>query len=109
MQAVFLCIKKDMFEQYYKDSLNISKESMTNIVLSNGSYTVPDALKYTRAKTLIVIGSKEIRRLDKSLRKLMSVIPGSQVCIVPGMRQGEFSLTHYMEYLTVIKHFMTCD
>jgi pimeloyl-ACP methyl ester carboxylesterase len=106
LQARTLCITKDMFEQYYKDSLNISKESLINIILNNGSYTVPDGLKNTNAKVLIIFGFKEVRIMDKSIRKLMNTIPDSQVCIAPGMRHGEFSLVHYTEYLAVIKHFM---
>ncbi len=106
LQARSLCIQKDMFEQYYSDSLNMSKESLIHMIVSNCSYIAPDALKNTKAKTLIIIGSKEVRKMDQSLRKLMDMIPDSQVCIADGMRHGEFSLVHYMEYLAVITRFM---
>lgn len=106
LQASTLCVKQDMFEQYYKDSLTISRESLSNIALSISSYAVPDGLKNTKAKALIIFGFKERKIIDKSVRKLMKTIPDSQVCIVPGMRHGEFSRVHYMEYLALIKHFM---
>lgn len=106
MRAKAHCIKKDMFERYYEGSLNISKQSLVNIAMSNAGYAVPDALRNTEAKILIIIGSKEIRMMDKSVRKLMSMLPQSQVCIVPGMKHGEVSLVHCTEYLALINHFM---
>lgn len=105
-QAKIHCVKKDLFEQYYRDSLNISKESLVNMAVSSGEYEVPDTLKNTKAKALIIIGSKEIRRMDQSVRKLMHIIPCSQVCIVPGMKHGELGFIDYSEYWILLKRFM---
>lgn len=106
LQASALCIKQNMFEQYYKDSLTISRKSLSNIVLSIRSYTVPDELKNTKTKALIIFGFKERKVMDRSVHKLMETIPNSQVCIAPGMRRGELCLVYYMEYLALIKNFM---
>ena len=104
--AKVLCVKKDLFEQYYKDSQSISKESLIHFAVSNGSYTAPGALKSAKAKVLIIIGSKEIRRMDQSVRTLMSILPQSRVCIVPEMRHGELNLVHCKEYMALINRFM---
>ena len=106
IQAKVLCIQEEMFTQYYEDSLNISRESLINIAISNASYAAPGTLKNTKAKALIIIGSKEIRRMDKSVRKMMNAIPASQVCIAPGMRHGEFGLGYHTEYLALFKRLM---
>lgn len=106
LQANSYCIKKDMFEQYYKDCTNISRESQINITLNMSSYTAPNELKNTKAKVLIMFGHKEVRRMDKSVKALMKIIPKSQVCIAPEMSRGELSLVHYKEYLSVINYFM---
>lgn len=106
MKAKALCVKKDMFEQYYKDYRNISKESLIRVTMSNDCYVAPDMLKKTKAKTLIIIGSEEIRRMDQSVRKLMHTIPYSQVCIVPGMKHGEFGFISFSEYSLLLKRFV---
>lgn len=107
IQANALCVKKDLFEQYYSDRLNISKQSLINIVASNGNYSVPDTFKNTRAKMLTIIGSKEIRQMDQSVRKLTHMLPLSQVCIVPAMKHGDLRFISDMEYFGLLKRLIT--
>lgn len=106
IQAKALYVKDSLFAQYYSDSQNISKESLINISASNADYSVPNTLKITKAKVLIIIGGEEVRIMDKSVRKLISMLPQAQVCIVPGMKHGELSLARCTEYLALIKQFM---
>lgn len=107
IQARTLGVKSDQFDQFYNDSQNISKDSLSNITKSNISYTVPDTIKDIKAKILIIFGSKEIRMMDKSVRKLMKLRPQTQVCIISGMKHKEFSLIYSLEYLTILKEFMS--
>lgn len=44
--------------------------------------------------------------MDQSVRKLMHIIPYSQVCIVPGMKHGELGFIDYSEYWILLKRFM---
>ncbi|MCR6547150.1 alpha/beta hydrolase [Dehalobacterium formicoaceticum] len=106
IQAKALYVPESLFDQYHRDSQNISKESLINIFTRNTDYTAPDTLKNTKAKVLIIIDGEEVRIMDKSVRKLMSVLPHSRVCIVPGMKHGELSLARCKEYLALIKQFM---
>lgn len=106
MQAKALYVRENLFDQYYSDSQNISKQSLTNISASNADYTAPDTLKITKAKVLIIIGGEEVRIMDKSVRKLISMLPQARVCIVPDMKHGELSLSRCKEYLALIKQFM---
>lgn len=106
IQAKTLCVKKDMLEQYYQDCLHMSKQSRIRIASDNGRYTAPDTLRETKAKALIVIGTNEIRRLDRSVRKLMRILPLAQVCVVPGMKHGELSFFSYSEYWLRLKQCM---
>lgn len=102
-----LCVTPEMFLQYYQDSLNISYESWMNIEKSRTQYIAPTTLSKSDTKVLIIIGSKEIKAMDKSVRLLMNGIPQSRVCIVPEMKHGELSLAHCTEYLALIQHCMT--
>lgn len=106
LQAKVLFVKDNLFDQYFNDSKNISKESLVNISVSNADYTVPDQLKYSKAKVIIIIGGKEVKIMDKSARKLISVLPQAQLCIVPGMKHGELSLARSKEYLTLVNRFI---
>lgn len=106
MQAKALYVRENLFDQYYSDSLSISKQSLTNISTSNADYTAPDTLKFAKAKVLIIIGGEEVRIMDKSVRKLISMLPQARVCIVPDMKHGELSLSRCKEYLALIKQFM---
>lgn len=41
--------------------------------------------------------------MDASIHKLIDMIPKTKVFIVPGMKQGEFSLIHNTEYYYLFK------
>ncbi|SBV94725.1 Alpha/beta fold family hydrolase [uncultured Eubacteriales bacterium] len=102
-----LCVSPETFLQYYQDSQNISYASWINIEKSRTHYVAPSTLSKSDTKVLIIIGSKEIKAMDKSVRLLMNGIPQSRVCIVPEMRHGELSLAHCTEYLALIQYCMT--
>jgi len=89
LQAKALYVNENLFNQYFNDSKNMSKESLVNISLSNAGYTVPDQLKYSKTKVMIIIGGKEMKIMDKSARKLISILPQAQLCKNPGMKHGD--------------------
>ena len=107
MRAKSYRIKKDMFERYYMDCLNLSKESLIHIAMSAVDYAAPAALKDTKARIMIVIGSGEIRKMDSSVHRLICMFPQSQVCIVPGMNHGELSFLDSHEHSALLKRFIT--
>lgn len=106
LQAKALYINEKLFDRYFNDSKNMSKESLVNISLSNAGYTVPDQLKYSKAKVMIVIGGKEMKVMNQSAQKLISILPQAQLCKCPGMKHGELSLVKSKEYLTLVNRFI---
>jgi pimeloyl-ACP methyl ester carboxylesterase len=107
LQAKTLYVPETMFEQYYQDSLCITKQSLINIALSNGSYKLNDAIANTKSKVLIIVGEKEINIMKKSAHRLHDLIPNSQLNIAEDMKHGEISLVHTQEYLALIKSFIS--
>ncbi len=103
LKARELCVDKNNFIQFYKDSSSMTKETLVNISTNHSAYAVSDSLKATNATVLIILGSKEIKRMDASIHKLIDMIPKTKVFIVPGMKQGEFSLIHSTEYYYLFK------
>lgn len=106
LQAKALYINKNLFNQYFNDSKNMSKESLVNISISNVGYKVPVGLKYSKAKVMIIIGGKEMRIMDKSARKLISILPNARLYKYPGMRHGELSLARSKEYIALINRLI---
>lgn len=73
---------------------------------SCGSYALPDGIKKAGAKILLIVGTRELRRMDRSVRTLMGAVPGLQVCVSPGTRSGGFTLFHPEEYLSLVGRFL---
>lgn len=107
LQAKTLCVPVGMFEQYYQDSLKISKQSLINITRSNGSYHLKNSIADTKSKVLILVGEKEIRIMKKSARRLHQTIKTSELYIAPAMRHGELSLSYPEKYVALIKSFFS--
>lgn len=106
LQARALRVPADMFEFYYQDSLKISKQSLINITMSNGSYNLKSSLANTKAKVLIIVGENEIGIMRKSAQRLNEVIKESQLYIAPAMKHGEMSLMHPEKYVELVKRFL---
>ena len=105
MQAKELCVPEDMFEQYYYDSMRMSKQSLINTIMSNGTYVLKQEIAKAESKVLIIVGEKEITAERKSAEILHKVILDSELFIVPGMKHGEFSLCHANDYVNKIEDF----
>ena len=106
LQAKAMSLPKKYFEQYYADSIKISKQSLINITVSNGSYQLKDCINETKAQVLLIVGDKEIRIMKKSARILNEKIPGSKLHTLPYMKHGELSLCHFSEYVNIFRSFV---
>ncbi|BCJ94695.1 alpha/beta hydrolase [Anaerocolumna cellulosilytica] len=105
LQAKTLCVPKNMFEQYYDESLKITKESLINITLSNGNYCLNDSICHTKAKVLVIVGEKELRIMKKSSLRLHELIADSELYIAPHMGHGGISLLYPEKYVALITNF----
>ena len=105
LQAKTLFVPDNMFQQYYEDSLKISKQSLINITLSNSNYRLKSTISNTKSKVLIIAGEKELGVMKKSASALNKAIPKSKLNIVLKLRHGELSLVYPLEYVRTIKSF----
>lgn len=103
MQAKSLCVPSELFESYYTDSMKITKQSLINITLSNGNYTLKESISNTTAQVLVIVGAKEIGIMKKSADLLHSKIKDSRLFVAPGMKHGEFSMIHEEKYIEQFK------
>jgi len=104
-QAKALGLPDGMFERYYQDSLRFSRQTLSNIAVSNGNYALKPSFSGVQAKVLVIVGEREIRAMRSSARKLHEAARGSQLYVAKGMRHGELSLGHPAEYVKLLEEF----
>ncbi|MDF2512997.1 MAG: Alpha/beta fold family hydrolase, partial [Herbinix sp.] len=102
LQAKTLCVPKEMFEQYYNDSIKMSQQSLINMSLSNGTYELKNNISNTYAKVIIFVGGSEIGIMRKSSNRLNELIAGSELHILTNMGHGEISLVYPKKYVELI-------
>jgi len=105
-QAKAMCLPEEMFEQYYKDSMKLSKQSLIHISLSNGSYRLNESIAHTSARVLIIVGESEVGLMQKSARRLHKIIAGSELLIAARMKHGELDLRFPDRLVEIIQHFI---
>ena len=103
LQAKTLCVPSNMLETYYQDSIKMSKQSMINMTVSNGTYHLKDTISNTKANVLIIVGEKEISIMKKSAHKIHEAIPGGMLFVAPGMKHGEISLKYPQKYIDLLE------
>jgi len=106
LQAKALFVPEEQFSLYFADSIKMSKQSLINVSLSNAGYHFKPLISKTTAKTLIIVGEKELRIMKKSARALHNVIVGSTLHIAKNMKHGELSLKHTAEFVDILKQFI---
>ena len=102
LQAAYLGIPKELFDDYYRDTCKISKDDMIAFLEANSGYSVKPALGNTKAKVHIVFGSKEQLSIRTSGKLLNRMIPDSILEDLPRYSHGELSLNHPEQYAQML-------
>ena len=102
MQADYLGIPQDLFEDYFRDTCAITKADMIAFLQANCAYEIKPALAETAAQVTIVAGGKEQRNILDSAKLLCRTIPGSEPNILPGLRHGDLSLNKPELYARIL-------
>ena len=106
LQADFLGIPKDLFDDYDRDTCAISKADMIAFLKANSLYTIKPELSETTAKVKIVAGSKEQKNIRTSAKLLHQAIPHSSVEILPDLRHGDLSINQPEQYARMLKDLL---
>ena len=107
LQAEYLGIPKELFDDYFRDTCKISKADMIAFLKANSMYTVKPSLSETKAKVKIVAGSREQRKIRDSAKLLHRAIPGSQMEILSGLHHGDLSLTKPDQYAQILTDWIS--
>ena len=106
LQASYLGIPKELFDEYYRDTCKISKADMISFLKANSLYTIKPSLSATKAKVKIVAGSREQGNVLDSAKLLQRAIPGSSVEILAGFRHGDLSINHPETYARILTEWI---
>ena len=102
LQADYLGIPRELFDDYFRDTCALSKVDMIAFLKANSIYTIKPSLTETTAKTKIVAGAKEQKSIRDSAKLLREAIPGSRMEILPGLRHGDLSINHPARYVRML-------
>ena len=99
LQFKSLKIKDELFDEYYRDTCQITKENMIAFLKANSDYELKAELADTKAKVCILVGQKESKKMRDSAQRLHAAIPGSLLLVLKGKYHGEYSLNCAKEYV----------
>lgn len=105
MQAAYLGIPKDLFEDYYRDTCAITRTDMIAFLQANCAYEIKTGLADTAAKVKIVAGAREQKNILDSAKLIHSTISGSRLEILPDLRHGDLSINHPKRYVQMLKEW----
>lgn len=102
LQADYLGIPRELFDDYFRDTCAVCKADMIAFLKANSLYTIKPKLSETTAKTKIVAGAKEQKSIRDSAKLLRDAIPESRMEILPGLRHGDLSLNEPERYVKIL-------
>ena len=102
LQADYLGIPRELFDDYFRDTCRISRANMIAFLKANSLYTIKPGLSETRAKVKIVAGAREQKNIRNSAAMLNRTIPESSMEILPGLRHGDLSINHPEAYVRIL-------
>ena len=98
-----LRIKKSLFDDYYRDTCQITKTNMIAFLKANSSYQVKGTLRNCSANIHIYYGQREIAGIRKSAKIIKEMLPKSALIELPNLYHGDFSINHPEAYAEAIR------
>ncbi len=105
LQARQMYLPDALFEQYFADSMRMSKQSLLNMTMSNARYTLPAAFGTTTAEVAVLCGAKEYGIMRRSAQLLRDSVPGAILRVVPDCEHG-VSIKYSERYNRFLKHIL---
>ena len=99
IQFQSLRIKQELFEDYFRDTCDITKPNMIAFLQANSLYFIKESIMNCSAKVYIFIGKKENHAMRRSAKIIHGNLQGSVLKILPEMYHGEFSMNHAADYV----------
>lgn len=105
LQFKSLKIKEELFDKYYIDSSNITKDNMVSFLKANSNYHLKN-IKTNKSKSIVIVGSKERPIMIKSAKIIHDELINSELEILSGYYHGDLSINHPNEYAEKVKELI---
>jgi pimeloyl-ACP methyl ester carboxylesterase len=106
LQAAQLKIPDNMFEDYFRGSAAMGRDSLIRMLTENSSYKLPENFRKMQAQILVLCGGRERPCMKESARLIASATTNAFFRELPGFAHGEMTLNHPEQYIeTVLKFF----
>lgn len=102
LQFKSLKIKEELFDKYYIDSSNITKDNMISFLKANSNYHLKN-IKTNKSKSIVIVGGKERSIMIKSAKIIHDELINSELEILSGYYHGDLSINHPNEYTEKVK------
>ena len=106
LQFHSLHIDPALFEDYYRDTCQITKEDMIAFMKANTSYALKDSLRGVSAEVHVFYGSRETAEIRRSAETIGRTLPGSRLHPLPGFCHGDLSLNHPQAYAEAVRQII---
>ena len=103
LQFRSLRIKKELFEDYFRDTCGISKTNMIAFLEANAMYCIKPSIADCSAKSYVFVGEKENKAMRKSAKIISDVLSESALQVLPDMHHGEFSINYANNYAGTVR------
>ena len=107
MQFNYLGIRKDLFEDYYRDICKITKENIIAFTKESLKYKVKDSLQAVKSKVLVIVGDKERAKIKKSASMINEKIETSIILTIPKYSHGELSINNPEHYISIMNDLIS--
>lgn len=97
-QFASLRIPDELFEDYFRDTKEISLENMTAFLTANQKYELKSSVKDISARVYVFAGGREIASVKKSAEIIHSSVKDSAIEILDGLYHGELSMRYSDKY-----------
>lgn len=97
-QFAALRIPEEFFEDYFRDTKEITLKNMTAFLTANQQYELKSSVKDTSAQVYVFAGGKEMKSVKRSAEMINKAVKGSSIEVLDGMYHGEFSMKYAERY-----------
>lgn len=102
LQFKSLRIKQELFDDYYRDTCSITKQSMIAFLQTNSLYSIKESIRNNTAKVSVFVGEKENSTMKTSAKIINENLQDSSLKVMEKMYHGEFSINKSRDYVRKI-------
>lgn len=103
LQFRSLRLREDLFECYYTDTSDITRENMIAFIEASAGYSLNEDIRACEAEVHVYVGSRERRSVRKSAEDIRRALPAATLHVLPRLYHGEFSIKHADDYAAAIR------